>query len=91
MEFVARLLRELGYQHVVGILDGNKSSRLGTLEAEFPDYHFVVIPADDVRAKVARPAKDAVEGLADSSGRVQPQYEQAVRELFDCVNSALSR
>lgn len=51
MKIIARLLSELGFKKVAGIMDNNKANLQGPLQAAFPTYKFVVIPADDVRTK----------------------------------------
>ena len=80
----------LGSSRVVGILDNDKASDRDSLAATFPDYHFAVIPAKDIRTKPARPATDAVEGLLDDKNReVRPELANATRDLLVAVNAYL--
>lgn len=54
MRVIAALLDELGFEKVVGLLDGNRASLLPKLREEFPQYQFHAIPADDIRTKRLR-------------------------------------
>lgn len=74
MEKIAAILKDLGFQKVAGILDGDKEALLPSLQERFPDYHFVTIPAKDVRTKTARKATEAVDGLLDDKRVLRPEY-----------------
>lgn len=75
MRFFARVLRELGFSKLVGILDGNRSSLATELNQEYPGFHFFAIQANDIRTKKARPAVPEVEGLLDERNMaVRPEY-----------------
>lgn len=90
MGIIAHLLRDLGFEKVVGILDDNKQDALKKLVDAFPDYHFFSIPANDVRSKPAVAAKGAVVGVVDEAGNVKPEHTQALTALFDSINAELS-
>jgi diadenosine tetraphosphate (Ap4A) HIT family hydrolase len=89
MRTIAALLSELGFEKVVGLLDGNRASLLPELETEFPHFHFHVIPADDIRIKPPTKPRPAVLGILDESGDVRPEHQESMRELLACVNQAL--
>lgn len=89
MPRVVQLLVDLGYESVVGILDGNRAEQARLLKGEFELYDFHVIPASDVRSKPERPRVPAVHGLADHAGHVLPEHREAVIQLFEAVNSSL--
>lgn len=89
MPTIARMLSELGFKKVVGVLDKNKEDLIPVLETEFPDYKFFAIPADDVRTKPAVPAKDAVKGLLDEHGAIRTEYKEQLTGLFGDINSSL--
>lgn len=90
MERISRVLHELGYHKVVGILDGNRAELLGNLRENFPDFHFFAIPANDIRTKAATEARDAVVGLLDENNRkVRPQFLDRTRTLFNAANEYL--
>lgn len=88
MSAIAALLHELGFEKVVGLLDGDKEERREELEKAFPLYRFHAIPAKDIRTKQER-VQPAVEGLLDESGEVRSEYEAPVRELLTQVNEEL--
>lgn len=87
----ARILADLGFAKVVGILDSDKRTELPTLRAGFPTFRFDSIPAPDVRTKKARPAAPEVKGLLDDSNTsIRGEYKQATARLFQEVNEYLS-
>ena len=89
MEIIAELLRDLGFEQVVGILDDNKKDTLKKLVDAFPEYYFFSIPANDVRSKPAAAAKNEVVGLVDENGIVRPEFKAGLNELFDSINHKL--
>lgn len=74
MGAIAQLLQKLGFEKVVGLLDGDKENRREELQEAFPSYRFHTIPAKDIRTKPERRAQPAVEGLLDESGKVRSEY-----------------
>lgn len=88
---LCKILHDLGYKKVAGILDGNKSEDKDKLEQEFCDYLFVCIPADDVRTKDSRPSVSEVVGLLDRNRKVRPEFMDESRELFQTVSDFLAR
>ena len=92
MERIARVLTDLGFEKVVGILDGNRAAAVPKLLTKFPTYHFFAIPADDVRTKKAAPAKAGVAGLLDDeNSAIRPEHTTEVRCLFEKANEYLNR
>jgi hypothetical protein len=90
MEHVATILKELGFEKVVGILDANRADLARGLSETFPAYHFFSIPANDLRTKNPVPAKPAVAGLLDDGNRaVRPEHVEHTRALFDQANRYL--
>lgn len=88
---VARLLSDLGFKRVVGILDANEAHRVADLNRNFPSFKFLAIPANDVRSKSATPAKPSVDGLLDSSNtKLRPEHLEPTRTLFQDVGAYLS-
>ncbi|MEZ5406050.1 MAG: AAA family ATPase [Verrucomicrobiia bacterium] len=62
MPLIAQLLKELGFQHVVGILDAKNETKLKELNEKFQEFSFFSIPADDIRTKSDKPNQ---KGLLD--------------------------
>jgi hypothetical protein len=89
MPLVVELLKDLGYERVVGVLDGNRSRTADSLQAANPDYTFLAISTDDVRTKRARAASPQVEGLADSGGTIRPENREEVETLFRSIAGVL--
>ncbi|HII06180.1 MAG TPA: ATP-binding protein [Methanotrichaceae archaeon] len=87
MSIIVGLLSDLGFKKVVGILDGNKGGSKSKLEKNYPEYKFFIIKKDDVRDKTATKPSKKIDGLADHKGKIKPECEEHVRNLFSEVNS----
>lgn len=79
---ICRVLADLGFTKVAGLLDGDKVNEAKKLSAEFPKYHFTCIPAKDIRTKPAKRSTEAVEGLLDSELKLRAEYVGTVEELL---------
>ena len=91
MPIITKMLSDLGYAKVVGILDANKQDVKAQLSSSFPSYRFECIPADDVRSKVATKSREAVQGLlSDDNSYVRQEHSAAVVDLFHALNEYLS-
>ncbi len=89
MRLIARLLSQLGFERVAGVLDGNMEGEAERLREEFPKYKFAVIPADDVRTKPAVSARDATQGLLDEEGRIREGRRDETRAVLEQVGTYL--
>lgn len=80
------LFKILGYKHVVAILDGDKNETAKKLKASFPEYEVKSISCSDIRDKASRnlPSK---EGIATQDGKLKPQYECEIKQLFDDIDN----
>lgn len=87
MKNIAAILKNLGFKKVIGILDNNKKQLQPQLSKDFLEYRFVVIPADDVRDKVATNAKPAIVGLATTAGEIKEEYKESVSGIFNEANN----
>jgi AAA domain-containing protein len=91
MERIALVLKDLGFEKVVGIVDNNKAPLLENLQSLFPKYRFFSIPAEDVRSKSAVPAKAPVVGLLDDKNvNIRSEYRSATQSLFTDINKFLT-
>lgn len=93
MPLIARMLYELGFRRVVGILDMGKEAQKEALEAAFPGFKFFVITAADVRTKDARKPEEGREGLVSKVGkehRLQDKYRAEVERMFGEMKMALA-
>ncbi|MDP2089949.1 MAG: AAA family ATPase [Flavobacteriaceae bacterium] len=88
---VAQMLVDLGFKKVAVILDNNMKQLIPDLQKQFRDYKMFSIPADDIREKKATPAKMAVEGLIDISGKViNEKFQGDIDKLFEDINAYLN-
>lgn len=76
------ILRDLGFEKVAGLLDGDKDEVAQRLKNEFPDFHFECIPTKDIRTKEARKATEEVSGLLDSQMSVRAEFADPTRDLL---------
>lgn len=79
---LCRILKDLGFKKVAGLLDGDKSAEAVSLRASFPEYHFECIPAKDIRTKPARHASEEVVGLLDDKRNIRPEYVDSMKDMF---------
>jgi len=79
---LCRILADLGFCKVAGLLDGDKATEAARLEAEFPNFYFACIPAKDIRTKPARNGTEAVEGLLDSKLVLKAEHIAVVSALL---------
>lgn len=86
MRIIASMLHDLGFKKVSGILDGNRAEDVEKLKKEFPDYQFLALPADDIRTKKARKAKNEVIGLLDENKEVRAEHKDGTQTLFEALN-----
>lgn len=83
MNSLAKIMQELGFKKVAGILDGDKSAILPKLNEDFSDYYFCVITADDIRTKPARAATVAVNGLLDENRKLKAEHTEPTKKLLN--------
>lgn len=79
---LCRILSDLGFNKVAGLLDGDKPDEMKSLSEFFPDYFFRCIPAMDIRTKPARRATGEVAGLLDSELALKDEYRDAMSALL---------
>jgi hypothetical protein len=91
MEKFARMLQELGFKAVVGLLDGNVPEQRDKLDAKFPEYHFYCIPADDIRDKAPRKETQGKVGIVDAKGLLKDAFAEPMRAILGNVEDDLQR
>lgn len=84
------LFRDMGYRHVVSILDGDKVDVFEELKREYSetDYKFFVLPTDDIRDKKERTIQSK-SGITSEKGNLKSEYKEPIRALFNDINDAL--
>lgn len=85
MELIAKILNDLKFKKIVGILDGDKDSLVKTLTHKFPDYYFIKIPANDIRNKSARNIAEK-SGLLDGNLKLKSEFQEEMRHIFNQIN-----
>lgn len=82
------LFRNLGYKHVVTILDGDKAEEAETLKNDFSEYKIITLAKDDIRDKKERSIQ-AKEGITDDKGKLKKINESYAITLINEINSSL--
>lgn len=88
MRHLCRLLQDMGYKKVAGLLDNDQAAILPRLERDFPDYKFFMIPAKDVRDKDAVDARPAVTGLLENAKVLREEYREPMVSIFESLREA---
>lgn len=86
---ICALLEGLHFSRVVGIFDADMSAAKEKSAERFPSYHFVLLPADDIRNKPARSATVAKKGLWSTTGGLDETKRSDVEAMYDDINSYL--
>jgi len=88
MRHICRLLQEMGYRKVAGLLDNDQEATLPRLRAEFPRFTFITIPAKDVRDKDEVAARPAVKGLLENAKVLRGEYREPMISIFEEIRGA---
>lgn len=83
------LFRDLGYKHLVAILDGDKEDEAQKLKDEFSDrYKIITLAEDDIRDKKERHIQFKA-GITTEKGKLKESHRQYAIDLLNEINSAL--
>lgn len=87
MKHIARILQDLGYKKVVGILDSSDKTKkiYNKLSEKFEEYKFLKIPTEDVRKKRGS-TKTAI---CDKFGELKNEYIDTMQKMFEDINRIL--
>lgn len=88
---VCQLLKDLGFNKVVTLLDGNVSQKIPHYSAQFPGYLFKAISADDIRDKPAI-NKLPTSGLMEKVGKrfkLKPKHQAEIISTFSEISTYL--
>lgn len=86
---IATILKDLGYEKVVAIFDGDKPDDKKKFETDFPEYNCQIISASDIRDKQAL-NKEAKEGMMTEGGKLKEEYKEEMTSLFEMINCYFS-
>ena len=89
VEIILSLLQDLGFKKVAAIYDNNERRKMLAVRKKFPGYCIDTIPADDVRTKLQRRARDGIDGLLDGNNRIRPQFVEDTKGLFSRVKACI--
>ena len=89
MQSFMALFSELGYKHVVALLDGDKKQEAEGIQRLFPNYKVIVLSTDDIRDKVSRTIS-AKNGIVGNNGQLKSEYRNYAEELLKKVNEGMS-
>ena len=87
--YLCGIAKDLGFKKVVSILDGDKQDKFQSLQESFPEYHFEIIPADDIRTKSARDAVEEKQGLLNKKMILKEEFHNNVNSIIDNINCYL--
>lgn len=88
MRHLCRLLQDMGYKKVAGLLDNDQAATLPKLEADFPSYKLFMIPAKDVRDKDAEDPRSAVTGLLENAKVLREEFREPMVSIFESLRAA---
>lgn len=83
---ICRILQDLGFRKVAGLLDSDKANEVAKLKNDFPSFFFAIIPAKDIRTKSARSASDEVVGLLDDKLVIRPDFKESTVKIFNSLS-----
>lgn len=89
MDKMAKLLMELGFEKVIGIVDADRAHRISRLIEQFPQYKFHAINANDVRTKEPRNATKQIDGILDENKNIRSEYFDPTKEMFISIKEYL--
>ena len=82
VEVILSLLQDFGFKKTAAIHDNNERRKMLAVRKKFPGCCIDAIPADDVRTKSQRRARDGIDGLLDGNNRIRPQFVDYTKDLF---------
>lgn len=91
MRHLCRLLQNMGYRKVAGLLDNDQQATLPKLERDFPCFIFFTIPAKDVRDKDGVDARPAVKSLLQDAGFLREEYREPMLVNLRSASSSVRR
>lgn len=83
------ILKDLGFQKIAGLLDGDQEAEVIRLRKEYPTFYFGCIPTKDIRTKPARQAIAEVPGLLDNDKKIRAEFEEPLRLMLNSMSSQL--
>ena len=82
---VLHLLQNLKFRKVTAIYDGDQKKEFLEVKESYPNYNFIILPKDDIRAKNEKNNK-AKEGITFENGRIKMEYKDYFINLMNSIN-----
>ncbi|WP_292375554.1 ATP-dependent nuclease [Methanosarcina sp. UBA411] len=96
---IVTILKNLGFEKVCCLYDGDKKSEKEKVESDFPKYKFEILNADDIRDKDCRyynTCKNLIDGyecknchpkkgIFDNENRIKEEYESDFKSLLNKI------
>jgi len=86
MEIFLSIFKNLGYTKICAILDGDKKEDYLALKEKYPEYHFIILPEDDIRDKKNRTIS-AKRGITTEKGKLKANHETFFNSMINEINS----
>lgn len=86
MDLFLSIFKNLGYKKICAIFDGDKKDDYETLKNKYPEYHFTILPEDDIRDKKDRTIS-AKQGITTEKGELKEEYVTLFSTMIGDINS----
>lgn len=90
IQHLCKILTNLGFKKVFGLLDGDKFAEKEALDKLYPAYSFLCIPAKDIRTKKSRPATPQIDGILDERLNIRSEYAEEISVILKSVSDYMS-
>lgn len=92
MEVFLMLFKDLGYRHIVVILDGDKAREAEKLENDFSlnHYKFITLKEEDIRDKESKNIPEKT-GITDRRGNIKKEYQEYINGMFNEINEYFNK
>jgi len=84
------LFQDLGYNHVIAILDGDKKETAEKLRKKYSQYNVITLEKNDIRDKNERHIKFK-EGITTDKGKLKEENMDYIINLFKQINEFLQK
>lgn len=86
MDIFLKIFKNLGYTKICAILDGDKKEDYDLLKDAFSEYHFIILPEDDIRDKKERTIS-AKAGITTEKGKLKSEHTPFFNLMIDEINT----
>lgn len=83
---IALILKELGYNKIFAIFDGDKRNEKEDFQKYFDNYKSICISKDDIRDKEGKNGARGKEGLMRHDGTLKDESKEEMKKIFEEIN-----